>query len=49
MPGYDSLVQVPFCEEKSVKLLIVEFFRRDFFQNPYFNGPKEQIKPHPTR
>ena len=33
---YDSLLQVPFCEEKSVQLFRVAFFRRDFLQNPYF-------------
>ena len=32
---FDSLVQVPFSEEKSVQLFRVAFFWRDFFQNPY--------------
>ena len=30
--------QVPFCEEKSVQLVRVKFFRSDFLQNPYFSG-----------
>jgi hypothetical protein len=34
---YDSLVQVPFCEDESVQLFRVTFFQIDFFQNPYFN------------
>ena len=34
---YDSLVEVPFCEEKSVQLFRVAFFRSDFLQNPYFS------------
>ena len=34
---YDSLVQVPFCEDESVQLFRVAFFLRDFFQNPYFS------------
>ena len=29
-------LQVPFCEEKSVQLFRVAFFRSDFLQNPYF-------------
>ena len=29
-------MQVPFCEEKSVQLVRVAFFRSDFLQNPYF-------------
>ena len=33
---YDSLLQVPFCEDESVQLFRVAFFRRDFLQNPYF-------------
>ena len=33
---YDSLLQVPFCEEKSVQLFRVAFFQSDFLQNPYF-------------
>ena len=28
--------QVPYCEEKSVQLVKVAFFRSDFLQNPYF-------------
>ena len=39
---YDSLLQVPFCKEKSVQLFRVAFLRRDFFQNPYFKS----VKPH---
>ena len=35
---YDSLLQVPFCEEKTVQLFRVAFFRRDFFRNPYFSN-----------
>ena len=35
---YDSLLQVPFYEEKSVRLFRVAFFRSDFLKNPYFNG-----------
>ena len=31
-------LQVPFCEEKSVQLVRVAFFRSDFLQNPYFSG-----------
>ena len=38
---YDSLLQVPFCEDESVQLFRVAFFRSDFFQNPYFNGSIE--------
>ena len=30
-------IQVPFCEDKSVQLLRVAFFRSDFLQNPYFS------------
>ena len=30
-------IQVPFCEEKSVQLVRVAFFRSDFLQNPYFS------------
>ena len=30
-------LQVPFCEEKSVQLVRVAFFRSDFLQNPYLN------------
>ena len=33
---YDSILHVPFCEDESVQLFRVAFFRRDFFQNPYF-------------
>ena len=29
-------LQVPFCEEKSVQLVRVAFFRSDFLQNSYF-------------
>ena len=32
-----STIQVPFCEEKSVQLVRVAFFRSDFLQNPYFS------------
>ena len=39
---YDSLVQVPFCEDESVQLFRVAFFRSDFFQNPYFSNFSEQ-------
>ena len=39
---YDSLVQVPFCEDENVQLFRVAFFRRDFFQNPYFS---RNVKP----
>ena len=28
-------LQLPFCEEKSVQLVRVAFFRSDFLQNPY--------------
>jgi hypothetical protein len=35
---YDSLLQVPFCEDESVQLFRVAFFRTDFLQNPYFSG-----------
>ena len=31
-------IQVPFCEEKSVQLVRVAFYRSDFLQNPYFKG-----------
>ena len=34
---YDSLLQVPFCEDESVQLFRVAFFRSDFLQNPYFS------------
>ena len=34
---YDSLLQVPFCEEKRVQLFRVAFFRSDFLQNTYFS------------
>ena len=34
---YDSLVQVPFCEDESVQLFRVAFFQSDFLQNPYFS------------
>ena len=34
---YDLLLQVPFCEEKSVQLFRVAFFRKDFLQNQYFS------------
>ena len=37
---YDSLVQVPFCEEKRVQLLRVACFQSDYFQNPYSNSKK---------
>ena len=33
----DSLLQVPFCKDESVQLFRVAFFRRDFFQNPFFS------------
>ena len=33
----DLLLQVPFCEEKSVQLFRVAFFRSDLLQNPYFS------------
>ena len=33
---YDSLLQVPFCEDESVQLFRIAFFRSDFLQNPYF-------------
>ena len=32
------VLQVPFCEEKSVQLVRVAFFRSDFLQNQYFNN-----------
>ena len=35
-----STIQVPFCEEKSVQLVRVAFFRSDFLQNPYFSNFK---------
>ena len=31
-------LQVPFCEEKSVQLVRVAFFRSDFLQNKYFKN-----------
>ena len=34
---YDSLVQVPFCEDESVQLFRVAFCQSDFLQNPYFS------------
>ena len=34
--GTCSNVKLPFCEEKSVQLVRVAFFRSDFLQNPYF-------------
>ena len=34
--GTCIVLQVPFCEEKSVQLVRVAFFRSDFLQNPYF-------------
>ena len=37
---YDSLLQVPFCEDESVQLFRVAFFRSDFLQNPYFSDLK---------
>ena len=37
MIHYCALLQVPFCEDKSVQLFRVAFFRNDFLQNPYFN------------
>ena len=48
---YDSLVQVPFCEDESVQLFRVAFFRIDFFQNPYFSitkPPKTPLFVHET-
>ena len=33
---FTDKVQVPFCEEKSVQLVGVAFFRSDFLQNLYF-------------
>ena len=33
----DKKVPLPFCEEKSVQLFRVAFFRSDFLQNPYFS------------
>ena len=41
------LVQVPFCEDESVQLFRVAFFRRDFFQNPYFSSIKNQTSQNP--
>ena len=35
---YDSLLQVPFCEDESVQLFRVAFFRSDLLQNPYFSS-----------
>ena len=32
-----QVLQVPFCEEKSVQLVRVASFRSDFLQNPYFS------------
>ena len=32
-----TLVQVPFCEDESVQLFRVAFFRSDFLQNSYFS------------
>ena len=37
--GTFSTIQVPFCEEKSVQLVRVAFFRSDFLQNPYYSLP----------
>ena len=34
------ILQVPFCEEKSVQLVRLAFFRSDFLQNPYFSNKK---------
>ena len=36
--GTCSTIQVPFCDEKSVQLFRVAFFRSDFLQNPYFSS-----------
>ena len=33
---HDTLVQIPFCEEKSVQLVRVASFQSDFLQNLYF-------------
>ena len=33
----NSTIEVPFCDEKSVQLFRVAFFRSDFLQNPYFS------------
>ena len=33
---FDILLQVLFCEEKSVQLSRVAFFQSDLLQNPYF-------------
>ena len=35
--GTCVVLQVPFCEEKSVQLVRVASFRSDFLQNPYFS------------
>ena len=34
-----ELLQVPFCEDESVQLFRVAFFRSDFLQKPYFSIP----------
>ena len=41
---YDLLLQVPLCEDESVQLFRVAFFRIDFFQNPYFSGQPTFLK-----
>ena len=39
MVCYDLLLQLPFCEDESVQLFRVAFWRSDFLQNPYFSVP----------
>ena len=36
--GTAIVLKVPLCEEKSVQLFRVAFFRSDFLQNPYFSN-----------
>ena len=40
------ILQVPFCEEKSVQLVRLAFFRSDFLQNPYFSEQIFQKQPN---
>ena len=35
-PSQKGTCILPFCEEKSVQLVRVAFFRSDFLQNPYY-------------
>ena len=46
MAKLEVVLQVPLCEEKSVQLFRVAFFRSDFLQNPYFKRNLTFIPEH---